>query len=104
MSEKVEVERPVLELKPSPKPGQLPGKVLDELAHLKAVAIEASEAFSDAIKEQAKVHRINKAALRRYVVAYEGQELESLGSEVHALMWLHSDFKYLLPKEDGGNR
>lgn len=76
------------ELEPAPMPGDVPDRVVTELRHARRVAMDYSQACSDAIKEQAKKYNVNIAALRRYVYALEADNLESVDAEVVALRHL----------------
>lgn len=51
---------------------------LNELVNLRTKQVIASEALTDALKEQAEEHKISKTALRQYVAALEKGEVDKL--------------------------
>ena len=61
---------------------------IDELVQLRSSARLAAEDFSEAIKETAKKHNINKSALRRYISAKEKDVLDKLDNEASSLATL----------------
>lgn len=52
--------------------------VLNELVNLRTKQVIASEALTEALKEQAEEHKISKTALRQYVAALEKGEVDKL--------------------------
>ncbi len=61
---------------------------IDELVTLRASARLAAEDFSEAVKDAAKNHEIDKAALRKYICAKEKDQLDKLNGEADALAQL----------------
>lgn len=66
-------------------PGEIPGRVIEELRQFRAVAKDHAQAFSDACKAQAEKHKIPAAALKRYIGALEDDTVEKLDDEARAL-------------------
>ena len=64
---------------------------IDELVQLRASARLAAEDFSEAIKDAAENHDIDKAALRKYICSKEKDQLDKLNGEAEALASLLGD-------------
>lgn len=60
-------------------------KTIEELVRAKMDAKDTAAAFGDAIKEQAKKHKIKKGALRRYIAARADDKLADVRAETAAL-------------------
>jgi hypothetical protein len=67
-------------LEPS-EPGVVPERVIAELRRAYREATDYAAAFGDAVKAQAERYAINGKALRRYIVALEGDKLDEAAAE-----------------------
>ena len=81
-------ERPPLELAPDSPPGEIPDAVILELEISCQMANDAANDFSTAIKERAEKHKVNRAALRRYVRAKVQDKVAQLEAEAQAIVQL----------------
>jgi len=76
---------PPFELVPSPPPGEIPARTIDELRICYREAKDYAGAFRDAIKAQAERAKIKPAALRRYIAALEGDKIDEAAKEAEDL-------------------
>lgn len=75
-------------------PGQVPQPVIDELREACRRASDFSASFGEACNAQAEKYKIKPKALRRYVVALEGDKLRDVEKEaedLQALIAAHED-------------
>lgn len=77
----VEEERQSMVLEPSPKAGEIPDSVLDELVAGKDRAKNAATDFASAVERVAEKYKVKKGALKRYVTARAGDKLDELREE-----------------------
>lgn len=76
---------PPFELEAPLEPGKVPERVIDELRTSFRIATDYAGAFSDALRAQAEKHRIHPKALRRYIVALEGDKVGDAKKELDDL-------------------
>ena len=79
----------VFQLSPDdPPPLKIPEKTITELREAYRRATDLAEGFRESCDAVAVAHRVNKAALRRYVRGLENDELKKLDDEAEDLMAL----------------
>lgn len=69
-------------------PGQVPQPAIDELRQACRTASDFSAAFREACTAQAEKYKIKPKALRRYIVALEGDKLADAEKEAEDLQAL----------------
>lgn len=70
------------------RPGQVPQPVIDELRQACRTASDFAGAFGEACTAQAEKYKIKPKALRRYIVALEGDKLADAEKEAEDLQAL----------------
>lgn len=81
----VKARAPDFALEPPIEPGKVPKRVIDELCTSFRIASDYAGAFSDALRAQAEKFKIHPKALRRYVVALEGDKTADARKELDDL-------------------
>ena len=69
-------------------PGQVPQPVIDELRQAFRTTSDFNAAFREACTAQAEKYKIKPKALRRYIVALEGDKLDDVEAEADDLQAL----------------
>lgn len=69
-------------------PGQVPQPVIDELREACRTAADFAAAFGEACTAQAEKYKLKPKALRRYIVALEGDKLADAEREAEDLQAL----------------
>ena len=69
-------------------PGQVPDRVIEELRTACRTATDYGQAFGEACAAQAEKYHIKPKALRRYIVALEGDKLDDVEAEAEDLQAL----------------
>lgn len=74
-------------------PGEVPQRVIDELRGACGTASDYALAFNDAVKAQAEKHKVAPKALRRFIVALEGDKVKAAEKEAEDLQSLVSQHR-----------
>jgi len=64
-----------------PLPGEVPQSVIAELRECRKRAADFSQAFSESVRAQAEKYGVAPSALRRFVCALEGGDIDKLTRE-----------------------
>jgi hypothetical protein len=78
-------ERKEFELEPTPPPGKVPERVINELIHVRNVAKDYASSYSEAAKAKAEQYKVNVAALKRFIAAKCDDKLAEAAEEADAL-------------------
>lgn len=77
-------------LEPDVEKGEIPQRVVDELVHVRTIAKDYAQSYSDAVKTQGEKHGIPVGALKRYIAALMDDQVQSVQIELDALQGLLS--------------